>query len=210
MRVLIIDDHPMVIAGCRGILSSQPDIEIIEARDAAEALECFHSMPPDVVVLDINLPELSGFELLRRIRTHEPAAPVLVFTMHEDPVFAARAIELGAAGYLTKNEDPSQFFKAVKIVAEGRCFLSNQLAQKLAFLQQKQQSNPLAELSAREIETLKWIAEGKEMAEIAHIMKISYKTVSNCCSLLKRKLGARSRADLIRIAIENRAAKKIV
>ena len=210
MRVLIVDDHPMVIAGCRGMLSSQMDIEVIEAHDAGKALDAHTSASPDVTVLDINLPGDSGFEVLRRILKQEPRSRIIVFTMNEDPVFAAQAIELGAMGYIAKSEDPSQFVKAVRLVAGGACYLSDQMAQKLAFFQQKRRNNPFLDLSAREVETLRLLAEGKGMAEIAHIMKISYKTAANCCSLLKHKLGARSRADLIRIAVEGKAAAKLI
>jgi len=210
MRVLIVDDHPMVIAGCRGILSSQIDIEVIEAHDAREALDAHVKASPDVTVLDINLPGNSGFDVLQRILKQKPKSRIVVFTMNEDPMFAARAIELGAMGYIAKSEDPSQFVKAVRLVAGGTCYLSDQMAQKLAFFQQKQRNNPFLELSPREVETLKLLAEGKGMAEIADAMKISYKTAANCCSLLKHKLGARSRADLIRIAVEGKTANTIV
>ncbi len=210
MRVLIVDDHPMVIAGCRGMLSGQMDIEVIEAHDAREALDAHASRAPDVTVLDINLPDLSGFEVLRRILKQEPKSRFIVFTMNENITFAARAIELGAMGYIAKTEDPSQFVKAVQLVASGTCYLSDQIAQKLAFFQQKHGNSQFLDLSTREIETLRLLAEGKGMAEIAHVMKISYKTVANCCSLLKHKLGARSRADLIRIAIEGKTSNMIV
>lgn len=210
MRVLIVDDHPMVIAGCRGMLSSQPDIEVLEARDAESALEAHATAAPDVVVLDINLPGLSGFELLRRMLKRNPNSRVIVFTMNDDPAFAARSIEHGAKGYIAKSEDPALFIKAVRLVAAGERYLSNQVAQKLAFFDQKHWSNPLEGLNGRELEILRILADGKGMAEIAHIMRISYKTVANSCSLLKRKLGARSRADLIRIAVENKLAKDLV
>ncbi|MBU3888310.1 MULTISPECIES: response regulator transcription factor [Methylosinus] len=210
MRVLIVDDHPMVIAGCRGMLSGQSDIEVLEARDADAALEAHASAQPDVIVLDINLPGLSGFELLRRMLKRKPDTKAIVFTMNDDPVFAARSIEHGAKGYLAKNEDPAQFLKAVRMVAAGERYLSNQVAQKLAFFDQKHGANPLEGLNGRELEILRLLAEGKGMAEIAHIMRVSYKTVANSCSLLKRKLGARSRADLIRIAVENKLAKELV
>lgn len=210
MRVLIIDDHPMVIEGCRGMLSGQSDIVTFEARDAEHGLAVFLSEKPDIVVLDINLPGVSGFELLRRILKRDPDAKIIVFTMNDDPVFAARAIERGARGYLTKNEDPKTFVRAIRAVAAGERHLSNSLALKLAFADQKFASNPLDALSGREIEVLRNLAEGKDMAEIAHILKVSYKTIANNCVLLKRKLGARSKADLLRIAVENKLTMKLV
>jgi DNA-binding NarL/FixJ family response regulator len=210
MRVLIVDDHPMVIEGCRGMLSGQKDIEVLEAHNADEALDAYASAPPDVVVLDINLPGVSGFELLRRILKRDVNAKIIVFTMNDDPVFAARAIEGGARGYVAKNEDPRVFIKAIRAVAGGERYLSNTLALKLAFADQSHASNPLDTLNGREIEILRNLAEGKDMTEIAHILKVSYKTVANNCILLKRKLGARSKADLLRIAVENKVAMKLV
>lgn len=209
MRVLIIDDHPMVIEGCRGMLSGQGDIDVIEAHNADEALEAYGSAP-DVVVLDINLPGVSGFELLRRILKRDANARIIVFTMNDDPVFAARAIEGGACGYVAKNEDPRVFIKAIRAVAGGERYLSNTLALKLAFSDPNRASNPIDALNTREIEILRNLADGKDMTEIAHLLKVSYKTVANNCILLKRKLGARSKADLLRIAVENKVAMKLV
>ena len=209
MRVLIIDDHPMVIEGCRGMLSGQPDIEVFEAHDADEAMEAHAAAAPDVVVLDINLPGVSGFELLRRLLKRSPAVKVIVFTMNDDPIFAARSIDQGARGYLAKNEDPKVFIKAIRAVAAGERYLSNNLALKLAFSDPTLTKSPLDSLTGREIEILRSLADGNDMAEIAHVLKVSYKTVANNCLLLKRKLGARSKADLLRIAVENKVAMKL-
>lgn len=185
-------------------------VEVLEAHDANEALDSYASAAPDVVVLDINLPGVSGFELLRRILKRDANAQIIVFTMNDDPVFAARAIEGGARGYVAKNEDPRVFIKAIRAVAAGERYLSNTLALKLAFADQSRASNPLDALNGREIEILRNLADGKDMTEIAHILKVSYKTVANNCILLKRKLGARSKADLLRIAVENKVAMKLV
>jgi DNA-binding NarL/FixJ family response regulator len=210
MRVLIVDDHPMVIEGCRGMLMGQKDIDVFEAHNADEALNVYDLNRPDVVVLDINLPGLSGFELMRLLLKRNADAKVIVFTMNDDPVFAARSIEHGAKGYLAKNEDPKAFIKAIRAVAAGERYLSSTLALKLAFADQSAVKNPLDALNPRELEILRNLANGKDMTEIAHILKVSYKTVANNCILLKRKLGARSKADLLRIAVENKVAMKLV
>ena len=181
------------------MVSGQPDIEILEAHNADEALETQASKSPDVVVLDLNLPGVSGFELLRRMLKRDPSAKIIIFTMNDDPVFAARSIEQGAQGYLAKNEDPKAFVKAIRAVANGERYLSSGLALKLAFAEQKLGANPLDSLSGREIEILRNLADGKNMVEVAHLLKVSYKTVANNCTLMKAKLGARSKADLIRI-----------
>ena len=115
----------------------------------------------------------------------------------------------GAQGYIAKNEDPKAFIKAIRAVAAGERYLSSGLALKLAFAEQKLGANPLDGLSGREVEILRNLAEGKDMLEIAHLLKVSYKTVANNCTLLKAKLSARSRADLIRIAVENRTSGKL-
>ena len=209
MRILIVDDHPMVIEGCRGMLSGQPDIEVLEAHNAEDALEAHAVASPDVVVLDINLPGVSGFELLRRMLKRNPNSKIVIFTMNDDPVFAARSIEQGAQGYIAKSEDPKTFIKAIRAVAAGERYLSSELALKLAFAEQKLRANPLDGLSGRQVEILRNLAEGKDMLEIAHLLKVSYKTVANNCTLLKAKLSARSRADLIRIAVENRSSGKL-
>lgn len=191
------------------MLSGQPDIEVFEARDADEAMETYAAAAPDVVVLDINLPGVSGFELLRRLVKRSPTVKVIVLTMNDDPIFAARSIDQGAHGYLAKNEDPKAFIKAIRAVAAGERYLSNNLALKLAFSDPPLAKNPLDSLTGREIEILRSLADGKDMAEIAHVLKISYKTVANNCLLLKRKLGARSKADLLRIAVENKVAMRL-
>jgi two-component system, NarL family, invasion response regulator UvrY len=208
MRLLIVDDHPMVIAGCRGMLAGQSDIDVVEARDGKQALDQYAREAPDIAILDVNLPDMSGYELLRRMLKRKPKARILVYTMNADPVHAARAIELGALGYMSKSEDPSLFIKAVRLVSEGKRYVSDEMAQKLAFFNQKNEINPFLDLTPREADMLRLLAEGKALAEIAHDLGICYKSAANSCSLLNRKLGARSRADLIRIAVEARAEKK--
>ncbi|MFZ3181038.1 MAG: response regulator transcription factor [Methylocystis silviterrae] len=210
MRVLIIDDHPMVIAGCRGMLADQEDIEAFDARDAEEALGLHKRISPDVTVLDINLPDMSGYELLDCILTYDREARVLIYTTNADPVHASRAIEFGALGYMSKSEDPALFIKALRLVAEGKSYLCEDMAHKLAFFSKKKHANGFLDLTPREVETLRLLADGKDMAEIAHGIGISYKSVTNCCTLLSRKLGARSRTDLVRIAVEAKLVRQIL
>jgi len=192
------------------MLANQSDIEVHEAHDGEEALAIHDQLAPDVVVLDINLPGVSGLEVLRRLLKREPNSRVIVFSMNDDAAFAARSIEEGARGYLGKNEDPKSFIKAIRAVAAGERYLSNALALKLVFAEPNRTKDPIESLSVRELEILRSLADGKDMTEIAHLLKISYKTVANNILLLKRKLGARSKADLLRIAVENRVAMKLV
>ena len=124
MRVLIVDDHPIIVSGCRALLEGEPEVEVIEAQDGAAGFAAFFNLKPDVGVIDINLPGYSGLELLRRILEREPEARLVIFSMNDDPTVAARAIEAGAKGYIAKNDDPTLFAGAVKTVAKGGRYLT--------------------------------------------------------------------------------------
>ena len=202
MRVLIVDDHPIVISGCKALLAADPEIEVSEAGDGDSGFDAYLAYAPDVAVIDINLPGLSGFELTRRILRRDPDARIVIFSMNDDAVFAARAIEAGAKGYIAKNDDPLLFVGALRQIAAGGVYLPADLARKIAFAKP---GDLLAQLSARELEILRLLASGDTMAVIADKLNISYKTVANNCTALKQKLGARSSMDLMRLAIETLA-----
>ena len=207
VKVLIVDDHPIVLSGCRALLLAQrPDITPIEARDGEQGYKLYAEHHPDVAVIDIKLPGISGFEMTRRILIKDPAAQIILFSMNDDPIFAARAIECGAKGYLAKNDDPNNFVEAIVRVAGGGVFLNPEIAEKLAFYNTRAAENPLARLSAREMEIVRLLCTGKSAAEIARDVNVSYKTVANTCSIVKSKLGARTMIDLVRIALEHKIA----
>ncbi|WP_442754013.1 response regulator transcription factor [Methylocystis sp. JAN1] len=206
MRVLIVDDHPIIVAGCSAMLAGEGDIEVSDARDAETGLAAFVAQKPDVTVVDIAMPGLSGLELTRRILDRDPAARIVVFSMNDDPIFAARAIEAGARGYVTKNDDPYLLLKAVREVAEGGVFLMPKIANQLAFEKSGAAVSPLSALTARELEILRLLGAGLGMAEIAEATQVSYKTIANSCSIMKRKLGARTPMELMKIALEQKLA----
>lgn len=206
MRVLVVDDHPVIISGCRAMLSPYSDIEVIDAQGSEAAYQLYVTAHPEVVVIDVNLQGVSGFSLTQRILKYDPEARIIVFTMNDDPIFAARAIANGAKGYIGKCEDPARFVAAIREVSEGRTFLLPEMAQKLAFLDATQHGDVLGSLNARELEILRLLRSGKSMAEIAGVIHVSYKTIANSCTILKRKLGARTPLDLVRIAVENKLA----
>lgn len=201
MRVLIVDDHPIVISGCKALLGVEPAIEVIAAADGESGYSAYFAQRPDVAVIDLNLPGVSGLELCRRILRRDPEARLVIFSMNDDPVFAARAIEAGAKGYIAKNDDPLLFVDAVRRVAEGGVYLRPEMARDVAFIRAAPGASQLAALNARELEILRLLASGNTMAQIAHILNVSYKTVANNCTVLKQKLGARSAMDLMRIAV---------
>ena len=205
MRVLIVDDHPIIVSGCRALLEGEGDIEVVEAQDGAAGYAAYFDVEPDVAIVDINLPGYSGLELLRRVIERAPDARLIVFSMNDDPIVAARAIEAGAKGYIAKNDDPALFAGAVKVVAKGGRYLHPEMARRIAFLRADPSPDAISNLSARELEILRLLAAGRTMAEIADALDVSYKTVANNCTQLKQKLGARSAMDLMRIALDGRS-----
>ena len=204
MRVLIVDDHPIIVSGCAAMLAGEGDIDVVDARDAETGLAAFVAHKPDVTVVDIGLPGVSGFELARRILEIDPGARIVVFSMNDDPIFAARAIQMGAKAYVTKNDDPFLLLTAVREVASGGVFLMPKIANRLAFGKSGATASPLSALTARELEILRMLGRGLGMAEIADATQVSYKTIANSCSIMKRKLGARTPMDLLRIALEHK------
>jgi two-component system invasion response regulator UvrY len=204
MRILIVDDHPIVASGCRALLAGDPDVTILEASDAEGGEGAFVAERPDVCVLDINLPGVSGFELARRILARDATARIIMFSMNDDPIFAARAIETGAKGYVSKSGDPGDLVEAIRRVGDGGVFLPAAIAQGIAFAGTGFAENPLAKLTQREMEILRLLGAGKSLSEIAWLINASYKTIANTSSIMRQKLGLRSSSDLVRFAIESR------
>lgn len=202
LKLLIVDDHPVVVSGCRSLFAPDPSISIEEATDEKSGHRAFLSKRPDVTIIDINLPDLSGFELMRRIRKDDPKARIIMFSMNDDPAFVVRAIELGAQGYVSKGDDPRLLIKAVRKVAAGENFITPHLAETVTFSGATIRANPATTMSARELEILRLLGQGSKIIEVADALDISYKTVANTTSILKQKLGARNHSDLIRIAVE--------
>jgi two-component system, NarL family, invasion response regulator UvrY len=204
MRILIVDDHPIVASGCRALLAGDADVTILEAPDAESGEGAFVAERPDVCVLDINLPGVSGFELARRILARDATARIIMFSMNDDPIFAARAIESGAKGYVSKSGDPGDLVEAIRKVGDGGVFLPSAIAQSIAFAGPAFAESRLAKLTQREIEILRLLGAGKSLSEIAWLLNASYKTTANTSSIMRQKLGLRSSSELVRFAIESR------
>src|SRR6201992_2067481 len=201
-KLLIVDDYPMVVSGCKSLFASDASVKIDEASDAKSGHRAFLQGKPDVTVIDINLPDISGFELMRRIRRDDPEAKIIIFSMIDDPAIVVRAVEMGAQGFVSKGDDPRLFVKAVRRVAAGENFISPQLAEAVAFSGAAIKANPTSQMTARELEILRLLGRGDKIVEVAEALGISYKTVANTTSLLKQKLGAKNHSDLVRIAVE--------
>jgi two-component system invasion response regulator UvrY len=198
VRVLIVDDHAIVRDGLRRLLASGGEHEVGEAASGREALALARSFRPELVVLDLNLPGLGGLELLRRL-VQVGAGRILVLSMHAEPLYAKRALEAGAHGYLSKNAAPDEILTAVRRIAAGGRYVEAEIAQALAL---GAGGEALDALSPRELEIMRLLAAGSSLAEIAEALGASYKTVANTCTLIKAKLGVARTADLVRLAIE--------
>ena len=145
MRILIVDDHPIVASGCRAVLADEPEIVLLEACDAESGERVFKAERPDICVIDINLPTVSGFELARRILVRDASARIIMFSMNDDPVFAARAIEIGAKGYVSKTGDPHDLVEAIHEVGKGGAYLPPAMARSIAFAGPAFAQSPLVE-----------------------------------------------------------------
>jgi two-component system, NarL family, invasion response regulator UvrY len=202
MRILLIEDHPIVRMACRRMLQVRRDVEVAEAITAAAGLTLADSFSPDVIILDLRLPDGSGLDLLERLMSAEPDRRVIVFTMYEDPVFASRALEAGARGYITKNDDPEVLLQAIDKVCSDGIFLTPAMAEKLALMSRGLDSDPLRDLSPRERQVLGLLGLGKTLTEIAEELGISYRTSAYTAAQIKVKLQIPSTAALIKWAVD--------
>jgi DNA-binding NarL/FixJ family response regulator len=198
VNILLVDDHALVRAGLKRLLATLPGTQVLEAANGRDALTAIRQTRPDLVILDLNLPGLGGLELLRRL-IRSGAGPVLVLTMHAEPLYAKRALDAGAAGYVTKNASPDELLTAVRKVTAGGRYVEAELAQALAA---PASGGALDSLNARELEIMRLLAGGASLAEIAAAVGVGYKTVANNCGQIKMKLGVTRTADLVRLAIE--------
>ena len=200
IAVLLVDDHAVVREGYRRLLERDGSLVVVgEAASSAEAIRCDGELKPDVVVLDIALPGVSGIETLRRIIARRPDARVLMFSMFQEGIYASRAMSAGARGYLSKASAPDLLVAAVRCVAAGGRYLSPDVEQAMA--QQSSGTQQLAAaLSTRELEVLRLLSQGYGVEEIGERLGVSPKTAANHQSSIKQKLGANSALQLILIA----------
>jgi DNA-binding NarL/FixJ family response regulator len=200
MKILLVEDHAVVREGVRRLLSVHMTASIAEAGDVESALALYAQDKPDLVILDLNLTGAGGLEMLRRLLAIEPDAKVLIFSMHAEPGFAARALKAGAKGYVSKSAPSEELIAAVNRVLQGSNYIDRDMASALA-LGQHVTDDPLQSLSVREVEILRLLGQGKSLTAIADALGVAYKTVANNCSQMKAKLGVERTADLIRLAL---------
>ncbi|HOM82347.1 MAG TPA: response regulator transcription factor [Armatimonadota bacterium] len=210
IRLLLADDHAILRSGLRLLLSEQPDMEVVgEAADGEEAIEKTRELNPDILLLDITMPGVGGLEVLERIKKECPQVRVVVLTMHDDESYMERVMASGGSGYVLKKAADTELISAIRAVHQGGVYLHpsmtralvNQLQRRSAA--QERQSRLESKLSEREREVLKLIAEGYTNKEIADMIFLSVKTVETHKAHIMDKLELRSRAELVRYALDN-------
>jgi DNA-binding NarL/FixJ family response regulator len=204
LRILMVDDHPIVLAGLKALVQADPGLEIVgEARDGRSALRLAASLRPDVVVLDLSIPELNGAEVATALRTEQPDCRILVLTVHEDRATLRQLLDLGVAGYLAKRSAADDLIRAIHAVASGGTYLDPAIAGKIVGAGQNA-SRALGEngveLSERETDVLRLIANGHSNKEISARLAISVKTIETYKARAMEKLGFKTRVDVVRFA----------
>ncbi len=204
IRILLADDHKLVRQGFRLILLSQPDMDVVgETGNGREAVELARTLRPDVVVMDVTMPELNGIEATRRIRDISPHIRVLALSVHRDSVYVREIIRAGAEGYLLKESADTDLLAAVRSVAAGNSYLSPEVSGVILRDYRKHATNPLDLLTSREREVLQLIAEGKTNKEIATLLNLSIYTVDGHRPRIMDKLNLHSVGELVRFAVRN-------
>ncbi len=204
IRILLADDHAVVRQGFKMILGAQPEMEIVgEAGNGREAVEAAGKLRPDVVVMDVAMPELNGVEATRRIVQSSPHTRVLALSMHKDAVYVREVLRAGARGYLLKDAPAGDLLSAVRSVASGEGYLSPAISNAVLDDYRRHVTNPLDLLTSREREVLQMLAEGKTNKEIAGVLHLSVYTVDAHRGRIMEKLNLHSINDLVRFAVRN-------
>jgi DNA-binding NarL/FixJ family response regulator len=202
IRVLIADDHGIVRSGLRMLIERQRDMRVVaEASDGIDALEQAQAERPDVAVLDVSMPRMTGLQAAREIRAHTPDTRVLLLSMHDDERYFFEGLEAGAAGYVLKRAADTDLIGALRTVAAGRAFLSDEAQATLMREWQEGRSEPDSPLTPRELEVVKLIAEAFTNKQIAEALRLSEKTIESHRANVLTKLGMRDRVELVRYAI---------
>ena len=204
IRVLLADDHAILRKGVRMLIDAQPDLEVVgEAKTGREAIHEARELKPDVVVMDVSMPELNGIEGTRQICDELPHTKVIGLSMHRDSVYVREILRAGARGYLLKDSEDDDLVRAIRAVARGEAFLSPAISDAVLTDYRKHVSNPVDLLTSREREVLTMIAEGKTNKEIANALNLSVYTVESHRGSVMEKLNLHNTGDIVRFALRN-------
>lgn len=206
-RVLMVDDHPVVLAGLKALVEADTDFRVVgEARDGRTALQLAKELQPDVVVLDISMPEMNGIEVATVLLTDQPQCRVLVLTVHEDRAYLSQLLELGVSGYLLKRSASDELIRAMHAIIAGGMYLDPAVAGKVVGRPARDAASPqagqTADLSGRETDVLRLVACGHSNKEISARLNISVKTVETYKARAMEKLGCRTRVEVVRYAAQ--------
>ncbi|WP_415906644.1 response regulator [Neptuniibacter sp. QD72_48] len=203
VNILLVDDHAIVREGYRALLNREPNFHIIaEAGSGEEAYSLYQQHSPDLVLLDLSLPGKGGLATLLQIRQYDPKAQVLIFSMHQNPAMAKKAVDAGARGYITKSSAPELLIQAIKDITHGQLAISDDVSRALALESLQGEAVILSKLSTREFEILRMMIAGKTKDEVAETLCISAKTVANSYYIIKSKLEVKTDIELIHTAIQ--------
>lgn len=207
IRVLVIDDHEVVRLGIQGIVGAQADMEIAGcAVSAAEGLEAAHRLKPDVAIVDLKLPDMTGMDVIRRLSESQRGTRTVVVSLYGDDQYVTEALRLGAAGYVLKEAGAGEIVRAIREAAKGNRYLSPPLSERAidAYLRSGEPApGPVRNLTPRERDTLALLGQGLRTAEVAERLSLSARTVESHRARVLRKLGLKSQAQLVRFAHEN-------
>ncbi len=204
IRILLADDHTIVRKGVRLLIDSQPDMEVVaEAANGREAIAEANRLKPDIVVMDVSMPELNGIEGTRQICDELPNTRVVALSMHKDSVYVREILRAGARGYLLKDSDDEDLLKAIRLINRGEAFLSPAISDSVLTDYRRHVSNPVDVLTSREREILTLVAEGKTNKEIANTLNLSVYTVESHRGSVMEKLNLHNTGDIVRFALRN-------
>ena len=208
IKVMLVDDHAVVRAGYKILLKEEKNIKVIaEASLGQEAVILAKENHYDVIVMDISLPDIGGIEAISRIMQDNKRNKILVFSMHEESVYAEQALQAGAMGYMSKSTDPQLLSKAITSIANGKKYIDGELKSRMTYGKKRTEDSQLSDLSTREFEIFCLLAEGLNTNDISKKLNISYKTVANYSTQIKSKLGASTVAEIAKIAIRHNIIK---
>lgn len=201
---MLVDDHAVVRAGVRRLIEQDGRFLVVAEADSGEsAYQQYGLYTPDIVIMDLSMPGMGGMEAISRIIARHPAAKLLVLSMHENAAFANQALKVGAKGYLPKNGLAEELVNALQHISNDQIYINANISKKIAQQFLSNENTLLQQLSAREFEIFRLLAEGIESADIGKKLNISSKTVANYQTTIKQKLGVNNSVELVRLAIRS-------
>lgn len=204
MRVMLVDDHAVVRMGFRLLLQAEADLEVVaEAASGEAACQMLEQAAPEAVVMDLAMAGMGGIEAIKRLLAHRPQLRILALSAHEDTSHPRRALQAGATGYLCKRSAPEALIDALRAVARGQRYIDAAIAQRMAVQDLNGEGGPLAQLSAREFEVFKQLAQGLNVARISQALNLSSSTVGTHLYNLKQKLGLQNQAEMTLLALRH-------